>query len=266
MGIDLKKIKEEIKNNSTNKSKVLFFKEDTEYRVRFLRDFEDGLEVLWHNDYEEKIDVPCREMLGRDCFYCDSETKRLSHYCWPVFEYESGEVKILKFPVNRCTPISAITAMYEEYGTLLDRDYKIKQLGKGTAKVFSVIPQAVKPFRNQKIKPLSDSAILKYLDKAFPGEDMEEEADEEEKRPPKRESSKGKGFMNEPETENGEWESDGEELDYNSMSPKELWQLCIERKIRCHKQKSKQYYIDLLLQYDAENEGWENLGEELPFN
>ena len=60
--------------------------------------------------------------------------------------------------------------------------------------------------------------------------------------------------MNEPEDDWGEDdEADEEEQDYESMSAKELFQLCKERDIDCKPKKTKEYYIDLLEEADEED-------------
>lgn len=276
MSISMKDIKDEIKRSATSKGKFFYPQEGEEYRIRFLTDFLDGVKVEWHNDYKKGVNVPCQETFGRECEYCDDEIKTRTHYCWSAFNCETGEVIIIKFPVNQCTPVSAFASFYEEYGTLTDRDYKIKQLGSGTSKTFSVIPLAVRPMK-KKIKPLSDSAILKYIDKAFPADNNEIDDGEDEM--PRRKSSNSKRsntksknkYINEPENDE-EWEEEEEDgkIDYSSMKPKELFNECKDRGIQCKPRKSSQYYIDLLEQHDAENdEEWEDGGEEddeLPFS
>lgn len=59
--------------------------------------------------------------------------------------------------------------------------------------------------------------------------------------------------MNEPEEDEDEWEDEEEqENDYESMKPQELYKLCKERDIKCKPKKTKEYYIDLLEEYDEE--------------
>jgi hypothetical protein len=105
--------------------------------------------------------------------------------------------------------------MYEAYGTLTDRDYVITQNGKGTNKTFSVVPMDKVKFKNTKVKPFSESKILSMLDKAYPDEDA---------------------------------------VDYDEMSAKELYDLCVERDIDCKKKKDEDYYIKLLKKWDKEQE------------
>lgn len=261
--IKLSKMKDEIKKSGANKGKFIFFKEDEPVRVRFLNDFEEGLEIPFHNDYKLGVNVPCQEQFDRYCEYCeDGEIQIRNSYAWSVYDYESKEVKVLMSHLSRCTPISALTALYESYGTLTDRDYNIKQVGSGTDKTFSIIPLEKKPLRNVKVKPLSEQAILKIVDKAYPSDNSEIE-DEEEEAPKKRGNKKvNKAKTKAQKKEVDEWDEDEEEeTDYESMSAKELYLICKERDIECKPKKTREYYIDLLEESDDSDEWDEEVDE-----
>lgn len=251
--IKLSSIKNEIKKSGTNKGKFLYFKEDSKIRVRFLNDMEDGLEIKFHDSFQLGINVPCQEEFGRDCEYCENEDLRTrSMYVWSVYDYESKEVKLLMAATNNCSPVPALASLYESYGTLCDRDYEIKRIGKGQNTTYSVIPLEKLKFRNTKVKAMSEQAILKCIDKAYPA-DNSEDFDEEDEKPKKQNKTKQdklKGKMNEPEDD---WGEEEETNDYESMSAKELYQLCKERGIECKPRKSKEYYFDLLEEADEED-------------
>lgn len=254
--ISLNAIKNEIAKSGTNKGKFMFFKDGTKARVRFLTEFEDGLELPFHDSFAQGINVPCQENFGRSCEYCEDEDLRTrNQYVWSVYDYESDEVKLLMFPVNNCSPVSALASLFESYGTITDRDYEIKRMGKGQNTVYNVIPLEKKRFRNTKAKAMSERAILKAIDKAYPANNSEDFEDENEK--PKRTRKAGKkedkpvkGKMTEPEDDWG----DDEENNYEEMTAKELYNLCKEREIDCKPRKSKEYYIDLLEEADEESE------------
>lgn len=257
MGFELSDLKEEIKKSGSNKGKFLYFREGEKVRVRFLTDLEDGTEVLWHDSYKEKINVPCQETFGRECKYCDEEDLRTRKmYIWSVYDYGSKEVKLLMAAVNQCSPVPALVAEYEERGSLLDRDYIIKQIGSGQGKSFSVIGMDKKKFRNTKAKPLSESAILKYVDKAYPDTEADYDEDEEEEERPKRNKvnkTKANKKKEEPELDMNEPEDEDEGKDYEEMTAKQLYNLCEERGIECKPRKAKEYYIDLLEEADEED-------------
>lgn len=253
MGL-LDKIKHDAQKSGQNKGKFIFFKEGEKKRIRFLSDMEDGFEVVFHDNFEAGINVPCRENFGKSCIYCDEDGLRTrSQYAWSVWDYEAKEVKILMYPMNNCSPLGAIAAMYENYGTLLDRDFIISVTGKQQNKTFSVVPMDKEKFRNAKATAYSKSAFLKILDKAYPDEHSDKYADEDEDDAPKK--SKAKKST----------KKEVEEIDYSEMTAKELYALCEERDIEAEPKMKPKYYIELLEEYDEENSGnddWDDEDEE----
>ena len=260
------KIKADVKKSGQNKSKFIYFREGTKQRVRFLTDMDDGMEVVFHDSFERGVNVPCQEHLGRSCPYCEDETLRTrSQYIWSVYNYDTKEVQLFVFPVNNCSPVPAMMAMYENYGTITDRDYVISVSGKQQNKTFSVVPMDKVKFRNDKAKPYSEKAILKMLDKAFPC-DVETEDEEEDETPKKKNAPKSvgskKNAKSEPEIEedddyDADWGDEEEDvIDYSEMSAKELYQLCKERDIKVAPKKPAKYYINQLEEWDKAQDDW----------
>lgn len=241
-------IKNQVKKSGSNKSKFLYFRSGTKVRVRFLSDMEDGFKFTFHDSFDKGINVPCQELFGRDCPHCDDEDLRTrDQYCWPVWDYDAKEVKLLMAPVNNCSPIPALVAMYDTYGTLTDRDYVITKQGQQQTTTFSVVPMDKVKFRNEKAKALSESKVLALLDKAFPCEDAEDDDDDmpkRKKKAPKKQAKKSRDW----EDDEGD---DNEEPSYEDMSAKELYQLCKEIDPDVAPKKPKSYYIDIL---EAANE------------
>lgn len=266
------KIKADVKKSGQNKSKFIYFREGNKVRVRFLTDMDDGMEVTFHDSFANNINVPCQELFGRSCPYCDDEELRTrSQYIWSVYNYETKEVQLFMFPVNNCSPIPALMAMYENYGTITDRDFVISVTGKQQNKTFSVVPMDKVKFRNDKVKPYSEKAILKMLDKAFPCDAVDDEADDDEdeitkKRPVK---SAGNKKVNKPEPEeedddyeDEDWSDDEDAVDYSDMSPKELYDMCKEREIKVPPKKPAKFYINQLEEYDKAHEDWSDEDDE----
>lgn len=249
MGINLADLKKEISKSGTSKGKFLFFRPDSKVRVRFLTDMEDGMEIKFHDSYALGINVPCQEIYGRRCPYCDNEDLRTRNmYAWSVYDYDSKEVRIIMAAVNNCSPVPALASCYETYGTLTDRDYEIKKQGKGADSTFTVVGLDKVKFRNNKVKSFSESAILKYVDKAYPCDEEEEEEEKPRRNTKSKTASKPK--KSEPEeTENN---------DYQNMKARELYNLCEDRGIEAEPRKSKEYYIDLLETADEENDDWDD--------
>lgn len=260
-------IKNEIKKSGASKGKFLFFKEDAKVRIRFLTDFEDGLKVPFHDSFQEGINLPCQEIFGRECNYCDMEELRTrNQYIWSVWDYDSKEVKLVMAAVNNCSPVPTLCALYETYGTLLDRDFVITRKGKQQNTSYAIVPMDKAKFRNAKAKPLSKSTILKLLDKAYPDDEREDDEDEveeenddlEEAATRTKGNKKGKAASGKKKADD-EWE-DGEEsdVDYEEMSAKELYDLCRERDIDVPKKKPEKFYIKKLKEWDEEQDQEDN--------
>lgn len=268
MGL-LDNIKKDAKKSGQSKGKFIYFREGQKTRIRFLQDMDEGLEVTFHDSYEQGINVPCQEHFGRNCPYCEDDSLRTrSQYAWSVWNYETNEVQIFMFPVNNCSPIPALVALYETYGTLCDRDYVISVSGKQQNKSFSVVPMDKAKFRNAKAKPFSERALLKMIDKAWPAEGVDSDDDDEDETPKKKApkktggKTKTKKSYDEDEDEDDddftdedfEDEDDGDE--YEDMSPKELFNLCKKRKLDAAPKKSAKYYINILKEADEAEEDW----------
>ena len=275
MGL-LDSIKRDAKKSGGNKAKFIYFREGEKQRVRFLQDMDEGMEIIFHDSFEAGINVPCQEHFGRSCPYCNDDSLRTrSQYLWSVWNYETNQVQCFMFPMNNCSPLPALVAMYENYGTLMDRDYVVSVTGKQQNKTFSVVPMDKVKFRNAKAKPFSKKQVLSMLDKAWPaeGSDDDDENDiETAKRKKKNHKSQlqdddGDGIEIEWSTPgedkgddyDGEWdEGEGDDaIDYDSMSPKELFNLCKERNIKdAVPKKPKKFYINLLEEYDSAQDDW----------
>lgn len=251
MGL-IDKMKQDIAKSGGNRGKIVYLRPDTKLRIRFLTDMDDGHEITFHDSFAKSINVPCQEQLGRPCPYCDDEDLRTrSMYVWTVWDYEAKETKLFMFAVNNCSPIPQLMAFYENYGTITDRDYVIGKTGKGTNTAYNVIPQDKNKFRNPKAKPYTERQILKMLDKAYPAPDAEDMEDDEDERPTKKPSKSIKKQSGE------DWEDDSTETqDYESMTPKALYDLCKEREIDAVTRKPKRYYINLLEEWDAAQDDW----------
>lgn len=270
MGL-LDNIKKDAKKSGQSKGKFIYFREGQKQRIRFLQDMDEGQEIVWHDSYEQGINVPCQEHFGKNCPYCEDDSLRTrSQYAWSVWNYETNEVQVFMFPVNNCSPLPALVALYETYGTLTDRDYVISVSGKQQNKSFSVVPMDKAKFRNQKAKPFSEQALLKMIDKAWPAEDTGDEDEEDEapkkKRGPKKSGGKTKTKKSYDEDEDEDEddysdedfddEEEEDEDEYEDMSPKELFNLCKKRKLDAVPKKSAKYYINILREADKAEDDW----------
>ena len=114
------------------------------------------------------------------------------------------------------TPVPAFIEFFDEYGTICDRDYTIKKVGKGMSGNITVIPGEISKFRNGKAKSFNEKQIIKLLKEAFPF-NSEDSADDEDEAPKKKKSSKQKAKKKEPTLEEKLLELDEEQLKYIAM-------------------------------------------------
>ena len=266
MGL-LENIRKDAERAGQNKAKFIYVRDGSKLRIRFLQDMQDGFEIPFHDNYETGINVPCREFFGKDCPYCSEEGLRTRNlYAWSVWDYEAKEVKVLMYAMNNCTPIPSIASMYENYGTLTDRDYVLQRNGKGQGTTYSVIPMDKNKFRNDKAKPFSRSAFLKILDKAFPDEHKDKFDSNNEEPKMKRDYYIDLLTNFDDNDSDDDWD-DEEDNKYKGKSAKELYKLCKERDIEALPKKSEKYYINLLEEDDEAHDDWDDEeDDDLPWN
>lgn len=282
MGL-LENIKNDAQKSGQNKAKFMYVRDGGKARVRFLQDMQEGFEIPFHDNYEAGINVPCREFFGKNCPYCGEEGIRTrNQYAWSVWDYEGKEVKVLMYAMNNCTPIASIASMYENYGTLIDRDYVIQRNGKAQNTAYAVIPMDKQKFRNEKAKPFSKSAFMKVLDKAFPDEhkDLIDSEDDDEvdytemsakelynlceergiEAEPKMKQKYYIDLLEEADSnkDSDDWYDEESKSEYDGKSAKELYKLCQERNIEALPKKTEKYYINLLEEDDKSHEDWDD--------
>lgn len=253
----LNKIKKGVASSGSNKGKVVYIKADQKVRVRFLQEIEDGLVISNHDKFDDGINFFDQEVIHgeRHPLQDDDDIRHRDAYIWSVYDYDAKEVKLFVGYANNFSPLPSLVAMYETYGTIMDRDYVLQRDGSGTNTRYSVVPMDKVKFKT-KAKPYSEKKTLEILDKAFPA--PVEDDDEEDKKGKKQKKSKGRKKEEEPEDDDEEEE---EENEYASMSPKELYMECVERGLKAKKKQKKDYYIDMLMEDDLENEeedDWED--------
>ena len=65
MGL-LDSIKKDAKKSGQNKGKFIYFREGQKQRIRFLQDMDEGMEIVWHDSFEQGINVQCQKHFGRN--------------------------------------------------------------------------------------------------------------------------------------------------------------------------------------------------------
>ena len=178
----IKDMKDRIARSGANKKEIIYFAPDSVKRIRFLEELDEGKMFQFHSDYEAHIFELCKDPEDHEnCSLCNDDISILEQYAWSVWDYDSNAVRILCTKATGVSPIPALIELYEEYGTLKDRDIKIKKVGKGVGSSFTVTPLDKSRFRNEKAKPYTEKQLRDIFLKAYvSNSDSNEEEDEEE--------------------------------------------------------------------------------------
>lgn len=181
----IEKMKERIKNSGTSRKEVFYVAADAKKRIRFLQELDDGYEFKFHTHWNRGVNALCAEVYGGDCPYCadtDEEMKEYTQYAWSVWDYDDNAVRILIYKATGISPVPQLIEFAEEYGTICDRDYTIKKIGKGISGNITVIPSEITKFRNNKAKPFTYKQVVKLLKEAFPinQEDLDNDNSDDE--------------------------------------------------------------------------------------
>ena len=239
--MDLKAMRQNIKNAGGAMGAMFYLKADTKRRVRFLQEFDEGGEVVFHDHYDRGINQPCLEAYDMECELCeDDELRTRPLYYWSVWDVESKEVKLMIYAANNYSPIPALMSMFDTYGTIMDRDYIIQQNGSGGNKSFTVVPMDPAELRNKKAKPFAEKKVLDVLKKAYLAEVFGDDDEDDEPVPKKKAKGKAKK-KTEKEDELGD------------LTPKQLYKKCMDMDIDAAPRKKASYYIDLIEAADEED-------------
>lgn len=193
-------------------------------RIRFLDDFEEGVEILFHNEYG-KINHPCLSYYGKSCPNCDnSDAKTHSHYVWNIYNYETKKVELFMFKANKSSPLAGLSAIYEELQTILDNDIIITRNGMKTDTTYSVVAGKEMEF-TKPTKKYNKTQIYKMCIKTFneigEGEFYELDAEEEQPKQKPKASSKTKTKSRRVEPELDEDDEEEYEPDFEDEEDEE---------------------------------------------
>ena len=200
----IKKMKENIAKSGSNQRDVMYIAADSVKRVRFLQELDQGFEFQFHSNWEPKIYTLCKDPEDHECCeLCNQGIPLTEQFVWSVWDYDSNSVKLLVFKANGISPVPSLIEMYEEFGTIMDRDYKIKKVGKGMGSSFVVTPLDKMRFNNKKAKPHTELEVKEIFEKAFPynenDDEDEDDTEEEEVKEVKKSKKKVKKVKKSPE-------------------------------------------------------------------
>ena len=192
-------MKNKIKESGSNKKEIVYFGKDSKQKFRFLQELDTAYEYDVHSSWNEGFTSICKASLGDECPLCEDNSiedlKLQTYFALSVWDYESQSVRIMFMKANGISPIPSLIEYYEEYGTIMDRDYTIKKQGSGMGSSMTVLPGEKMKFSQKNVKPLNQKQIEKILLKAFPmpGETAKNnDDDDDEDEAPKKSKSKSK--------------------------------------------------------------------------
>lgn len=241
----LDKMKAQVKKLSKEREKIFYIKSGEKKRIRFLREFDkgEGAELVFHDAFKKNIGTVCKNEFNQKCNHCDCEDVRTRQFfSWPIFDYEANEVKILFYPYNGAySPLADLMEIFEETGSLLDKDVVIKKRGTNQDVNFKATELEKSKFSKTQLDIPSNDELRLLIIEAF----LEQDDVEAFK---KYKSNVDDDIDNSKE----------ENKDYYDMTAKELYKLCKERNIDAETKKKCEYYISLLEKNDSEGESQED--------
>lgn len=190
-------MKERINKSGGSMKGIFYVRKEGSVRVRFLTEMNEGIELKFHSKWKAYNHL-CLAHLGKDCPHCDEEEdggNMYSTYAFTVWNYETKKREIFMYKATKNSPIYQLIALFEEIGTICDRDIVIKRYGEGVDTKYTATALDRKKFKGDE-GPFSKKFIIKTLAKAFPYEgpdaDEDEDEDDEEEEQPKKKAKKSK--------------------------------------------------------------------------
>ena len=195
-------MKNKIKESGSNKKEIVYFGKDSKQKFRFLQELDTAYEYDVHSSWNEGFTSICKASLS-------------------VWDYESQSVRIMFMKANGISPIPSLIEYYEEYGTIMDRDYTIKKQGSGMGSSMTVLPGEKMKFSQKNVKPLNQKQVEKILLKAYPmpGETAKNNDDDDEDETPKKSKSKKEEPKKDKKEkkEDKKWQKDLEACDEDEL-------------------------------------------------
>ena len=214
----IKQMKDQIAKSGSAKKEVMFFSPDSVKRVRFLQDLDEGFMFQFHNDYNAGIYEPCKDPEDHEsCELCKDQISIIENYVWSVWDYDSSSVRLICIKASGVSPIPAFIEMFEEFGTITDRDYKIKKVGKGTGGSFVITPLDKERFKNAKAKPYTEIEVKKILEDSFVSKVNDDDDDDEDDEDDNDSKKKNKKKINKKKDSADSVRERYEDLDFDEL-------------------------------------------------
>lgn len=170
-------LKEDLQRGGSSGGRLIFLKENEKIHFRFLKEFDKTLRFFMHNDYESNFQCVCHKLTAEtmfddqdppDCEYCDAGIRTTIEYAFCVWDYDTKSVRILHCKPTSSGFLGSLSAYYNQYHTIMDRDYIIEKIGKGQGSTTSLISLDKSTFdRPPACRTLKNSAMLKEFDSFY---------------------------------------------------------------------------------------------------
>lgn len=204
------KIKASIARSSQGQKGVFYVKDGEKKKVRFLQDFEEGIQIIWHSKWvgdKAELDTPCLLFWGKECPFCGAaEVKTSEKYAWQVYDYDAKTIRIFCYKANNFSPIPQLAEIAQTFNTLLNRDLQVSRMGSSAKTSYSVITLDPTRFRFD-AKPLSKKKFMALLADAFVTGELDDYPDAEDD----TEYEEDEELEDDDENEDDEDTDDGEE-------------------------------------------------------
>lgn len=143
--------------------------------VRFLEEPDEWFGFYEHWDETIRKSYPCIE---GQCPGCATDARRSFRYVANALDVEKDKVIALLMPKDL---VNRLTARYERYETLMDRDYELFRSGDGLDTVYDATPEAPKKRALSKYELIDlGDALQKVWDSVWGGNGDDDDDDEEE--------------------------------------------------------------------------------------
>jgi hypothetical protein len=164
----IQSMKDQVSRAGNSKSNIIYVKSGTKKRIRFIDDMEDGHKILFHDKWGE-FTTPCLKYYKKTCPYCNiKDARHTENYAWTIYDYESKQRLLFLFKANKNSPIPRMIEVYDELGTLVDRDFTISRTGAGTDTSYGILPLDKAKFgKSKSIVSYTRKEIFAILEEAF---------------------------------------------------------------------------------------------------
>lgn len=144
---------------------MAFIAKDGIKRWRFLTDFDEALPVTMHDKYGSMYPQPCLKYYDKNCPFHEKPIRTSEQYVFTVYDYEMGQKLWYMVKATRNSCLEDLLEIFDENGTITDRDIQVKRLGEGKKTHYKAKELAHKPtkFEGKSKQAFTSDFIFKEL-------------------------------------------------------------------------------------------------------